>query len=135
MPLLLELHRLIDQPKELQLGVLKVNGLPAYTTCELPYRDNEVGNSSVRAGEYKIAKIMSPKFKTKVWELQDVEGRSNIEIHPLQFKSQSHGCIGVGRSYGFVNGVWTILDTQIAFRNLMFQTEPYEVGQLYIWDE
>lgn len=71
----------------------------------LPWRDNQEGISSIPAGVYKADLYDSPHFRRQVYLLDEVPGRMNIEIHPLNWAgdttlgwhSDALGCMGVGR--------------------------------------
>lgn len=49
-------------------------------------------------GKYEVRLEMSPHFGYPTPHLQDVPGRSYIEIHIGNYPSQTHGCILVGQT-------------------------------------
>jgi hypothetical protein len=98
-------------------------------SLELPWRKNKVRMSRIPDGEYLCRIRNSPKFGI-TFHLQDVEGRSYILIHSLNFagdtlkgwKTHSHGCIGFGKSKGFIGNQRAILNSRLAvteFQRLM----------------
>lgn len=54
-------------------------------------------------GTFPIVFEHSAEFKMKLWELYQVQGRSEIKIHIANYYSQLKGCIGIGRSYDDIN--------------------------------
>lgn len=133
--MILELHRLIENPKELQLGVLKIDGFPSFTTAELPWRDNRPKASCIPTGEYKLSRFNSPKFKTEVWRINHVNNRDDILIHWGNFAAETEGCILIGMSFGVLRGVHTIINSKVAFHNFMQATEAEKELTLYVWEE
>lgn len=61
-------------------GEMLVDG-QKFHTGELPWRDNAPNLSSVPAASYVCRWLWSPNFKRKLFHLQDVPGRTVIEIH------------------------------------------------------
>lgn len=62
---------------------------------ELPWQDNKPNVSRVPPGIYPARIYKSPKFKRRVILLEDVPGRSWIEMHPMTYHWDTEGCIGV----------------------------------------
>lgn len=83
-------------------GVL--DGDLAWDFVELPWKDNLQGLSCIPAGEYEARLIQSPHFGRAVYVLEDVPGRSAIEMHPanwggdveLGYYSDLRGCCAPG---------------------------------------
>lgn len=72
-------------------------------TLELPWLNNITNISCIPAGTYKYKFRNSPS-NGRVLELQDVEGRTYIQIHAGNFTRQILGCILVGESITFLDG-------------------------------
>ena len=98
-------------------------------SLELPWRENRVRISRVPNGEYEVRIRNSPKFGT-VFHLQNVQGRTYILFHSLNYagdtsrglRTHSHGCIGLGRSRGWLGNQRAILNSRLAvkeFQRLM----------------
>jgi hypothetical protein len=68
-------------------------------TLEPPWRDNQENISCIPAGTYIVKRHVSSRFG-KVWELQDVEGRTRIYIHRGNIVRHTKGCILVGMMKG-----------------------------------
>ncbi|RTL40574.1 MAG: hypothetical protein EKK53_15410 [Burkholderiales bacterium] len=74
---------------------------------ELPWRDNKPQVSCIPPGTYQARIYQSPK-NGRVYMLQDVPGRSDVEIHPANFagdvafgwKCELLGCIAPAMSIG-----------------------------------
>ena len=89
------------------LGVLYVldknNGvLFTCKTLELPWLNNKTHISCIPLGEYKGILHDSPKFGRTIW-IQDVDGRSEILIHPANFHYQLLGCIALGNDFVLID--------------------------------
>lgn len=71
---------------------------------ELPWRDNKTDISCVPVGTYHVKLDYSPKRGTKVYELQNVPGRTDCQIHSSSFCGDKEkgklsdllGCISLG---------------------------------------
>jgi len=72
-------------------------------TLELPYRDNQRNISCAPSGVYPIKFEYSPAFDEFLWELKNVQGRSEIKIHVANFFDQLRGCIAVGDQHIYIN--------------------------------
>ena len=87
-------------------GILTFGSLKCYTT-ELPWRNNLSQKSCIPVGEYICALVKSPKFG-KVYGVQNVQGRSNVLIHPANlggnvdegWSTELHGCIAPSLKQG-----------------------------------
>lgn len=104
---IVKVHR-IYADKDCTLGTLIVmDGDKAIFSCatlELPWRNNAKGVSRVPAGVYPLVREYSPKFKSMLYELKNVPGRSEAKIHAANFATQLNGCIALGRSHVDING-------------------------------
>jgi hypothetical protein len=77
-------------------------------SLELPDRNNKHMISRILPGIYKCVLTFMPMFNQMMYILQDVEGRTEIFIHPLNwagdvekgYQTDSHGCIGLGLRIG-----------------------------------
>ncbi len=92
-------------------GFLEIDG-QRWATGELPDRGNAEGISSIPAGTYLCQWAWSPKFKRNVYHVQDVPGRTAIEIHPANWmgdaskglKCELNGCIALGKTRAVISG-------------------------------
>lgn len=104
--LVLDLKR-TDETAEQTLGILRVmdgdNELFSCKTLELPYRDNKRNISAIKAGEYKVKKRYSSKYKHH-FHVLNVPNRSMILIHWGNYVTQTKGCILVGKEHRDING-------------------------------
>lgn len=71
-------------------------------TLELPFKANERNVSCILPGMYAARKHYSDK-NGYVVAIDDVQGRSNIQIHVGNFLSQTEGCILVGKSITYLD--------------------------------
>ena len=94
-------------------------------TGELPWRGNRKGQSCIAAGLYLAKWEHSPKHGM-CYELQDVPGRTDIQLHSANFvgdnskgkKSQLLGCISPGRQIGLLEGQRAVLSSKDALKSL-----------------
>lgn len=124
-------------------GRLAIDGQPQCVTLEPPPVVDPNGNGYVciPAGTYPLTIQWSPKRKRQVPHVNDVPGRTEIEIHILNFPDETDGCTGVGVDYGDPPQPDYIRFSAVAFAALMnklyagatlINPEAKEVDQ--IWD-
>lgn len=116
-------------------GVLTVgdSGFSCYTG-EIQWLNNERGFSCIPEGSYECAVANSPKFGA-VYHLVEVPGRSEILIHKGNYvgdwgrglKSDSEGCILLGRAIGEIAGQKALLSSRDALLAFMaeMENEPF----------
>jgi hypothetical protein len=80
-------------------GYLAVNGVITCYTLERPWSDNKQNISSIPAGKYSGSVRYDHADHWRI-ELNDVPGRSNIQIHIGNEPDQTKGCILVGMKLG-----------------------------------
>ena len=86
------------------------DGGPSWNFLELPWRDNQPNVSCIPAGIYTAHLIDSPHFQRKVFLLENVPGRSDVEMHPanwggdtsLGYYSDLRGCCAPGIDRGML---------------------------------
>lgn len=80
------------------LIILDANGWPVFISpcIERGNRNNQNNVSSVPVGIYPLVLEYSPKFKTDLYELKNVPGRSECKIHASNYWYQLNGCISPG---------------------------------------
>lgn len=114
----LEIRR-IYQSSGGTLGIMYVDGMPSFTTCELPYRNNQRNISRIPAGSYCWEEYESEKYGQTI-EILGVPDRDYILVHSGNWSEDSEGCILLGR--GFWGGEIAIVDSREAmqmFRELL----------------
>jgi hypothetical protein len=85
-------------------------GDQSWTSLELPWRENATNISCIPHGQYKTAKVYSPRFSQLVFLLLNVPGRSEVEMHPANWAgdmakgyfSNLRGCITLGQERGSI---------------------------------
>ena len=103
-------------------GTLETDSGLKLATGELPWRLNEGGKSCIIPGEYPCNWRFSPKHDRKVYHVDKVAGRSDIEIHAgnycgdvaQDFKSDVLGCILLGGAVGDLTGQRGVLRSKKA---------------------
>ena len=73
-----------------------------FKTLELPWLDNAINISCIRAGRYKVEKRISPKFGW-TFHLLNVRSRTHILIHSGCFFKNTKGCILAGKGFTDIN--------------------------------
>jgi hypothetical protein len=79
-------------------GVLLFNGLPVFSTLELPWLENKQSISCIPEGEYLVTPHYSKRFGN-VFAVHKVPNRSGILFHVGNYLKDTHGCILVGKSF------------------------------------
>jgi uncharacterized protein DUF5675 len=85
--------------------------------CYTVERATDGDHPCIPADTYQVEPYFSPT-KGDVWQVMNVPGRSNIEIHPANLASQLLGCIAPGLHMGDIGGVPAVLNSQQAFAML-----------------
>jgi len=79
-------------------GNLVVNGKPICLTLERPWLGNKKDISCIPEGVYQCERIISPKYKS-VYQVKEVEGRTEILMHTGNLVKNTKGCILFGSTY------------------------------------
>jgi len=84
-----------------------------YDECDMPvfsalslergWRENTKRVSCVPLGSYNVVLEHSNRFKMDLWELKDVEGRSECKFHSANYWYQLNGCIALGNRLADIN--------------------------------
>ena len=90
-------------------------------TGELPWRNNERGNSCIPAGVYQVQMHTSPRFG-RCYEVKDVPERTDILLHHgnwcgddlLGFRTNVDGCILLGFGRGKLDNQNAVLNSRRA---------------------
>ncbi|MGA7236316.1 MAG: DUF5675 family protein [Bryobacteraceae bacterium] len=86
------------------------DGTELCKTIELPWLDNHPETSCIPAMVVRFERFISPKHG-QVWVATDVPDRSEIEVHNANLAKQLLGCIGVGNSFGTLEGLPAVLNS------------------------
>jgi len=87
-----------QQNNSATIGMMLIDKTARFVTLELPWRDNKVNESCIPAGNYLCKLKLSPKFKMRLYELQDVPGRAEILLHLGNDIDDVSGCLAIGKS-------------------------------------
>lgn len=85
------------------LGVMLINGRPAFTTLENTWYKNQPNISCIPAGAYACRRSTSRQHG-KVLTIDDVLNRTHILIHAGNTIDDTSGCILLGTNYGWIKG-------------------------------
>ncbi len=83
--------------KDGTFGILFVDGMRFGVSLEPPWKDNKMDVSCIPAGKYR-AELIDSEHHGKAYCLRKVPDRSEILIHPGNWKEDTLGCILVGES-------------------------------------
>ena len=101
-------------------------------TVERPWLKNAPNISCIPDGEYILKKSFYHRGDHPAYEVQDVPGRSRILIHRANTHLDVQGCIGIGSDFGYVNGLWAITSSRIAFDAFMVEMDIIDEAALVI---
>lgn len=110
---------------------------------ELPWRNNASNLSCIPPGIYVATYSPSALFKRNVYHLQNVPGRSAVEIHignwfgdtTLGFKSDVLGCTVVGTVTGRLAGQLAVENSETAYNALVAATGGADIEVEYRWTD
>lgn len=118
--------------------MLNRRGEPLCATVEREWADNQVNKSCIPPGIYRMKPDMRHPNSEKrklVWELQDVEGRSQIQIHIANKPSELLGCIAPATSLSmFGKGIFGSSSGD-AFKRLMDYMGNKQEGLIVVRDQ
>ena len=110
-------------------GRLYIAGGESLVTVERPWLGNLPNVSCIPEGRYLVTpgnfKGLYPDL-----EVQDVPGRTAIEIHIANRSSELRGCIAPGLSLGYVEGDWAVTASKQALERLIDSTDG---GHEMLW--
>ncbi|MHC5541432.1 DUF5675 family protein [Singulisphaera rosea] len=101
-------------------GMMILEGQYLCHTCEDPWKNNAPNQSCIPAGKYSVVKYSSPKFPG-VWRVENVPNRSGILIHNGNNIIDTEGCILVGDSIGYIDGLPSVLNSRKTLAMLKLQ--------------
>ena len=111
------------------VGELCVDGVHECWTLEPTARLPAGGPRCIPAGRYEVIMAWSTRFQMSTPHLQNVPGRTFIEIHPGNTAKDTEGCILVGTA----KDTNTILNSREAYTALIPKIEAkLKEGQLFI---
>jgi hypothetical protein len=87
-------------------------------TLEPPWYNNQENISCIPAGRYQIMPYRSPHFGL-VYKIINVPDRTDILIHKGNTLSDTEGCLTVGSKLGTLGSNPAVLQSKIAFDNLI----------------
>lgn len=91
-------------------------------TLERPWEANRQSVSCIPEGVYSASRYNSP-VRGEVWQLNNVPGRSYIQIHPANIMDELEGCIALGLGLGYLSQRWCITRSAPAVSEFMDLTE------------
>jgi len=104
------------QDNKATLGTLRIGGTEFCKTLELPWKANAENVSCIPEGSYVVKRINSPHFGN-VWNITEINGRTNVLIHKGNWMKDTHGCVLLGLAIGDDNN--SILSSEAAFDKFM----------------
>ena len=115
------------------IGILEdTDGGFSCCTIEREWKNNEPFLSRVPAGVYSVFKHRSPKNgDVFMFDNEDTAPRTYIQIHVANKASELAGCVGVGSSFGILDGNVAVLGSRKAM-NLLY--DKYDKFMLHVVD-
>lgn len=101
-------------------GIMTYDGQYLCHTCEDPWKNNMPSQSCIPAAKYDVIPYSSPKFPN-VWLIQNVPDRFSILIHNGNTIIDTRGCILVGDSMGYIDGLPAVLNSVKTLEMLKLQ--------------
>ncbi len=95
-------------------GRLIMEGFGCFTV-ERPWLDNIPRESCIPEGAYRIAPRRFNRGGYDAFEILDVPGRSLILFHRGNTMNDVIGCVALGRSLGYVEGLWAVTHSRETF--------------------
>src|SRR5580765_3105812 len=124
-------------------GRMAIEGTPRFVTLEPPPVPDERGNGTVciGAGTFPLKIRWSPTHKMHLPHVEDVPGRTYIELHKGNFPTDVKGCTAIGMDYGIPFQPDYIRCSEVAFTELMNTlyagsklTNPDSPEINHVWD-
>ena len=117
--------------------ILDSVGKPICLSLERPWKNNETNVSCVPTGFYRMVidtRHPGSEKACKVWELREVEGRTQIQIHAGNKVSHSLGCILPATTLTIVKEKLFGTASRKAFDLFMAKMEGKDVAEILITD-
>jgi hypothetical protein len=112
------INRVASNPKEGTFGALTLDGQPICLTLEAYSRDNTINVSCVNSGQYICKRINSPKYGD-VFEVTNIQNRTNVLFHWGNWDDDTKGCILLGEEYIVLDNRWAVGSSKKAFNEFM----------------
>lgn len=111
------------------IGVMLIDSIMQCYTLELSARKQDGVKNCIVPGKYEVKMQWSTRFKMNTPHLQNVPGRTFIEIHPGNKPSDTDGCILLGKTK---DTDW-VGSSRAAYNELIPKIEKkLTAGKLYI---
>jgi len=123
-----ELHRFSATEQGTYGVLLDHKKQPICCTVERPWMSNLPNISCIPSGIYSTHTRLRGSTNQLVYELDDVPGRTYIQIHVANKPSQLKGCIAPVTSFGELDGELGGFKSAYAFRKFMEHLECGEVN-------
>ncbi|WP_419787316.1 DUF5675 family protein [Pseudodesulfovibrio sp.] len=127
-----ELIRL-EKSEEGTFGVLKLDGQVYCVTLEPEDRDNAQNVSCIPEGTYRCERVASPRFGN-TFEITGVPDRSHILLHPGNVEDDTHGCVLLGRQFGFLRHKRGVMNSGATFKTFLERASGQDTFDIHISD-
>lgn len=95
--------------------------------CESIERPKTGDHPCIPEGWYIAKRYNSPANKCIVWQLEDVPGKTNIQLHIANWPSELLGCIAPGKDIAISqHGEPGVIKSRLAFEEFMEMTADEE---------
>ncbi len=107
-------------------GRLIYNDFRAFSV-ERPWADNKVRESCIPEGKYQVKWYNSPTFGNTLAVVggtvslfpDSAYARSAILFHKANTMDDLLGCIGLGKSLGYINAKWAVTNSTLAMQEFL----------------
>jgi hypothetical protein len=122
-----ELKRMACDGIKPTLGAFLFGGRPFALTLERPWLNNRKGESCIPLGTYRCVRCnASPDYDFKdspgfgdTFQVFEVPMRDKILFHAGNVEADSHGCIIVAESFGYLGGKEAVLSSKKGFNEFL----------------
>ena len=104
---IIEINRIFQDNNQTS-GVCTVfdnDNFPLFSSLSLErgWMDNKRNISCIPSGTYKVVLEYSNRFDRLLWEIKDVDNRSECKFHSANYFYQLNGCVSLGLKYKDIN--------------------------------
>ena len=125
---IIEINRIFQDEKQTSgtCTVFDSDNFPLFSALSLErgWNNNKTNISCIPAGVYKVVLEYSDRFEKMLWEIKDVDNRSECKFHSANYWYQLNGCVSLGLKYKHLNNdgyrdVTNSANTMKAFHNVL----------------
>ena len=89
--------------------------------------------SCIPEGTYSCKRVNSPRYGN-TFEITNVPGRSHILLHPGNVEEDTHGCVILGKHFGFLRNKRAVLNSGATYKAFLIGTADQDEFPIVISD-